>query len=155
MAPPADDRVETHVTVPVDPTAAFGAFTAGLATWWPTAYSWGPTTLDRHELEPVEGGRITEHGDAGTQLDWGRIVEWSPPDRLVLDWMIGPDRVPCPDTPSRVTVTFEEDGAATRVTVLHDRFDAHGEAGPGYAHALASDQGWPLILAGFATTLDA
>lgn len=146
---------EAGVTVPVDADAAFGAFTAGLGTWWPTAYSWGPDTLDRHELEPREGGRITEFGAHGVQLDWGRITTWDPPTRLVFDWMIGPDRVPCPDTPSRVTVTFDADGGTTRVTVVHDRFEAHGaDTTAEYAAMLGSEQGWPHMLAGYAAPLE-
>lgn len=156
MAHLADDRrsMEAQVTVPGPPDAAFGTFTAGLGTWWPTAYSWGPASLDRHELEPVEGGRVTEHTTDGGQLDWGHITEWSPPARVVIDWMIAPDRTPCPDSPSRVTVAFRADGSHTRVTLVHDRFEAHGEGADGYAEAMASEQGWDLVLAAYAEALD-
>lgn len=149
-----DVRVEAHVTVPVAPDAAFGAFTAGLGTWWPAAYSWGPDTLDRHALEPVLGGRVTEHGTAGTQLDWGIVTAWDPPARVVLDWMVGLDRAPCPDSPSRVTVGFHLDGSSTRVVVVHDRFEAHGDDGTDYAAMLDGEGGWQWILDGFAATLD-
>ena len=142
------------VTVPVDTETAFGTFTAGLGTWWPPEYSWGPDTLDRHALEPMVGGRVTEFGDRGSQHDWGRVTVWDPPARLELAWLIAPDRTPCPDSPSRVTVTFTADGEdGTVVAVVHDRFDAHGEAGPDYAAALAGDRGWPFILAAYATML--
>lgn len=146
-------RVEAHVTVAVEPDAAFSAFTAGLGTWWPRAYSWGPDALDRHELEPREGGRITEFHVDGYQLDWGRVIEWNPPSRLVLHWAIAPDRTPCPDTPSRVTVQFLADGDSTRVVVVHDLFEAHGEAGLGYAQAMGADEGWPHVLEQYATPL--
>ena len=147
-------RVEAHVTVPGPPEAAFGTFTAGLSTWWPVEYSWGPDGLDRHGLEPREGGRITEFGAGDVQLDWGRITAWDPPARVVFDWMIGPDRVPCPDAPSRVTVGFHLDGGSTRVVVVHDRFDAHGDDGPGYAEMLAGEGGWQWILDRYAAVLD-
>ena len=146
-------RVEAHCTVSTDPEAAFSAFTAGLGTWWPQEYSWGPESLDRHELEPRTGGRVTEHAADGTQLDWGRVMEWNPPTRLVLDWRIGPDRVPCPDTPTRVTVGFRVDGDSTRVTLVHDRFEVHGDDGMAYAEAMRSEHGWPHILQQFAAPL--
>lgn len=146
-------RVEAHVTVATEVEAAFSAFTAGLGTWWPQAYSWGPDQLDRHELEPRPGGRVTEFHDTGYELDWGRVVEWNPPTRLVLEWAIGPDRVPCPDTPSRVTVQFLADGDSTRVEVLHDGFESHGEGARDYAAALGSEQGWPYILQQYAAPL--
>jgi hypothetical protein len=68
--------------------------------------------------------------------------------------MIGPDRVPCPDSPSRVTVGFHVDGSSTRVVVVHDRFEAHGDEGAAYAEALGGEGGWPTMLEGFAETLD-
>lgn len=152
---PQDDalRVEAHCTVAVEPAAAFSAFTAGLHTWWPHEYSWGPDTLDRHELEPRAGGRITEHAQDGGQLDWGRVVEWNPPARLVLQWCIGPDRVPCPDTPTRVTIGFHLDGDSTRVAVVHDRFEVHGREGLAYAGAMRSQQGWPYLLEQYAAPM--
>lgn len=146
-------RVEAEVTVRTDPEAAFSAFTAGLSTWWPTAWSWGPDDLDRHELEPRDGGRVTEFHADGYQLDWGRVTEWNPPTRLVLDWAVGPDRVPCPDTPSRLTVLFLVDGASTRVALVHDRLEAHGEGAAAYAEALGSEEGWSWALRRFAAPL--
>ncbi len=74
--------------------------------------------------------------------------------RVVLDWLVGPDRVPCPDDPSRVTIGFHADGSSTRVALVHDRFDAHGEEGPAYAAMLAGDGGWQDILDAYAATLD-
>ena len=146
-------RVEAHCTVSTDPAAAFSAFAAGLGTWWPREYSWGPESLERHELEPRAGGRVTEHTVHGGQIDWGQVEDWSPPTRLVLQWWIGPDRVPCPDTPTRVTIGFRVDGDSTRVTVVHDRFEVHGEDGMGYAEAMRSEQGWPYILEQYAAPL--
>ena len=146
-------RVEAHCTVSTDPGAAFSAFTAGLGTWWPREYSWGPESLQRHELEPRSGGRVTEHTSGGGQLDWGRVLEWSPPTRLVLAWWIGPDRSPCPDTPTRVTIGFRADGDSTRVTVVHDRFEVHGDDGRDYAEAMRSEHGWSHILQQYAAPL--
>lgn len=146
-------RVEAHVTVATDPDAAFGAFTAGLDSWWPREYSWGPAAVERHELEPREGGRVTEFHADGYQLDWGHVVAWDPPTRLVLHWAVGPDRVPCPDTPTRVTVQFLPDGSSTRVVVVHDLFEAHGEAGLAYAEAMRGEHGWPHLLDCYAEPL--
>ena len=151
-----DPSAHAQVTVPVGPTAAFGAFTAGLGSWWPREYSWGPEGLDRHELEPRVGGRVSESRQDGGRLDWGRVTTWDPPVRLVLEWWIGPDRVPTPDSPSRVTVGFHSMGDATRVVVVHDRFAAHGrDEAAAYAEAMDGPAGWQGMLDGYAATLDA
>lgn len=151
------EPVVADVHLPVPPDHAFGVLTAGLGTWWPRAYSWGPDVLDTHELEPREGGRIAEVSVLGNRYDWGRITTWDPPTRLVMDWQIGPDRVPTPDPAacSEVEVTVTSDGDGSLVTVEHRGFEVYGESGPPYRDALASDEGWPHILAGLVAALGA
>jgi len=148
------DPIETSVKVPVPPEHAFGMLTAGLGTWWPAEYSWGPEVLDTHELEPREGGRIAEVSVHGNRWDWGRITAWEPPHRLVFDWQIGPDRVPTPDPSacSEVEWRVEADGDGSVVHVVHAGFDAYGDAGSDYRAGLASEQGWPYMLASFVDT---
>ena len=142
------DHIEAGVMLPVAPDHAFGMLTAGLATWWPTPYSWGPDVLAAHELEPHEGGRIAEVSVHGNRWDWGRITTWDPPHRVVFDWQIGPDRVPTPDPAacSEVEWRVEAHGDASRVTVIHRGFDVYGEDGADYRAALATEQGWSFIL---------
>lgn len=142
------EPIEASTVLPVDPDHAFGMLTAGLATWWPTPYSWGPEVLAAHEVEPVEGGRIAEVSVHGNRWDWGRITTWDPPNRVVFDWQIGPDRVPTPDPAacSEVEWRVEAGDEGSRVVVVHRGFEVYGEAGADYRAALASEQGWPLIL---------
>lgn len=142
------EPIETSVVLPVGPEHGFGMVTAGLATWWPTQYSWGPDVLDAHELEPREGGRIAEVSVHGNRWDWGRITTWDPPRRVVFDWQIGPDRVPTPDPTSCSEVEWlvESEGDGCRVTVVHRGFEVYGDAGGDYRAGLASEQGWSFIL---------
>lgn len=156
MTEPDDvDEVRASVHLPVPPEHAFGVLTAGLGTWWPAAYSWGPEVLDTHELEPRAGGRIAEVSVHGNRYDWGRITTWVPPERVVFDWQIGPDRVPTPDPDacSEVEWQVEADGEGSRLTVLHRGFEIYGDAADGYREALGSEQGWRFMLAGLADQL--
>jgi hypothetical protein len=46
-----------------------------------------------------------------------------------------------------VEVRFEKGGAETQVVLTHRGFERHGEDGSWYRDAMASDMGWPRILA--------
>jgi hypothetical protein len=67
----------------------------------------------------------------------------------VLAWQIGPDRIPQPDPSkaSEVEVRFHLTGdGGTRVELEHRAFSRHGDAATTYRQAMASPEGWPLIL---------
>ncbi|MFE0588800.1 SRPBCC family protein [Micromonospora echinospora] len=143
------DRFSLRSTllVPASPAEAFTAFTE-LTNWWVAEYTWsGPDFLADLGIEPRPGGMLYEIGPHGFRSDWGRVLTWEPPHRLVFVWQIGPDRVPVPD-PSRaseVEVTVEADGPGrTRVTVEHRKFDRHGAAAEGYRQAMT--EGWQDML---------
>ncbi len=139
------------VEVALGPTEAFALFTAGMSDWWPAEFSWSGALLERMEMDPREGGLLHEIGPEGFRLDWGRVLDWDPPERIVLSWQIGPDRVPQPDPArsSEVELRFSARGGGCRVDVEHRGFDRHGDGAAGYAEAMGS-QGWPHLLACFA-----
>ena len=152
---PADEPIRQAVTVPVPADEAFAAF-ADLARWWPPAYTWAADTLEAIGIEPREGGHCFERGPHGFSLHWGRVLTWEPPTRLAFTWQIAPDRVPQPDPAkaSEVEVRFHPAGEpGTRVELEHRAFARHGEAGGAYRQAMASSQGWPLLLDRYASTL--
>jgi uncharacterized protein YndB with AHSA1/START domain len=153
--PPAEEPVRQSVTVPVPVGQAFGAF-ADLARWWPREYTWAADTLQDIGIEPSEGGHCFERGPHGFTCHWGRVLVWDPPTRLVLAWQIAPDRAPEPNPAkaSEVEVGFLPSGSgSTRVDLEHRAFSRHGDAGDTYRQALASPEGWPLILGRYAATL--
>jgi uncharacterized protein YndB with AHSA1/START domain len=80
-------------------------------------------------FEPVEGGRIYERTPAGVQHDWGRILAWEPPGRLVYLWHLDATD---PTDATEVTVTFRPaEGGATLVTIVHQGWERLAADGRG------------------------
>ncbi|MEQ4300804.1 SRPBCC family protein [Plantactinospora sp. B6F1] len=148
--------VRSSFRVPGPADRAFAVFTEGLGDWWVKEYTWsGPQKLAKLGIEPGSGGMLYEIGPHGFRADWGRVLDWQPPRRLVFNWQIGPDRapVPDPDRASAVEVRFapQADGS-TLVEVEHRDFDRHGEAAEGYRDALTA--GWHELLSRYATAVE-
>ncbi|MGK5737508.1 SRPBCC family protein [Micromonospora sp. URMC 103] len=163
MADPADIRQDVEkfslrcsllVSAPTD--RAFAVFTGALTDWWVPEYTWsGPEALAELGMEPRAGGMLYEIGPYGFRADWGRVLTWDPPRRLVFTWQIGPDRVPVPNPAraSEVEVVFlPEASEQTRVDLEHRHFDRHGDAAEGYRQALTA--GWHELLSRYVATLD-
>lgn len=143
------DPIRRTLTVPVEMDRAFRLFTDELASWWPQEYTWAKNVLETIAIEPQQGGRCFERGPHGFHSDWGRVLVWDPPLRLVLTWQISPERVPEPDPAraSEIEVRFiEEDSSTTRVELEHRHLDRHGENARMYRDGLGSPHGWSYIL---------
>lgn len=149
--PNTENPIKQHFPVPAPAGEAFEVFTQKLNSWWPKEYTWAGEGLEKMAIEPGKNGRCFERGPHGFECDWGRVVEWDPPHRIVLTWQIGPDRVPQPnpEKASEIEVLFEEDNSATQVTFIHRNFENHGESAGTYKEALASPKGWPYILGNY------
>lgn len=162
MADPDEVRQEfdrfslrCSLLAPASAERAFAVFTGSLTDWWVREYTWsGPDALAELGVEPRAGGMLYEIGPYGFRGDFGRVLTWDPPRRLVFTWQIGPDRVPVPDPAraSEVEVLFLPEGPdRTRVEVEHRNFDRHGEAAEGYREALTA--GWHELLRRYLATV--
>ena len=141
--------IERTFTVPGAPERAFAVF-ADLASWWPKEYTWSQDVLDEIGIEPRAGGFCFERGPHGFRCDWGRVLTWEPPRRLVISWQISPRREPEPNPAhaSAVELRFHDaDNDATRVAFVHRDLARHGAGAEEYRAALDSPQGWDFILA--------
>lgn len=163
MSDPDDVRQEfdrfslrCRLLAPASAERAFAVFTGSLTDWWVREYTWsGPDALAELGIEPRAGGMLYEIGPYGFRSDFGRVLTWDPPRRLVFTWQIGPDRVPVPDPAraSEVEVLFLPEGPdRTRVEVEHRNFDRHGEAAEGYREALTA--GWHELLRRYLATVE-
>ncbi len=143
-------KISAAVTVRAPAERAFEVFTNSLGAWWPPEYTWsGPGALTAIGMEGGAGGLCYEIGPHGFRCDWGRVLLWDPPRRLVFTWQIGPHREPVPDATraGEVEVHFHDiDGGHCRVTLEHREFGRYGPQAETYRAAMGSPQGWPYIL---------
>jgi uncharacterized protein YndB with AHSA1/START domain len=153
--PSEEQAIRCAVSVPVSVERAFAGFIE-LARWWPREYTWSGGVLEDLGIEPGEGGHCFELGPHGFRCDWGTVLVWEPPGRLVLAWQIAPDRAPEPNPAraSEVEVRFVPQGPpGTRVELEHRGLSRHGADGDAYREALGSPDGWPLMLDRYAAAL--
>src|SRR5579862_240603 len=80
--------VQKQILVQISPERAFKVFTERMDLWWPKSHHIGKAPMKGTVLEPKEGGRWFEIGQDGSQCDWGKVLVWDPPRRLVLAWQI-------------------------------------------------------------------
>ena len=93
-------------------------------------------------IEPRVGGRWFERGVDGSECNWGHVLVWDPPQRLVLSWEIGCDWRQDVTLKTEVEVRFIADGPKTTTVELeHRNLDAL-EQGGNDADSLRSDGGW-------------
>jgi uncharacterized protein YndB with AHSA1/START domain len=148
--------IRHETTVDVSPADAFAAFTDGMNAWWPREDTWSGEALERIAIEPRHGGFAHEIGPGGMRLDWGRVAAWEPPHRLALSWQIRPDRVPevSPANATQVELRFEATpGGGTRVRLVHDGWERHGEGGAAYRDAFDAAGSWQRILEAYAAAV--
>ncbi|MGH8774096.1 MAG: SRPBCC family protein [Jiangellaceae bacterium] len=139
--------VRCEVTVPGDPTRAFEIFTAGHDSWKTPEHYLGAEKPEVVILESASGGRWYERAADGTECEWGRVLESDPPHRIVLAWQVGGDWQYHADEQSRVEVTFTEVAPGrTRVVLVHDGFEGHGDGAAVVHQGVGDEDGWPVAL---------
>ena len=145
--------VRRSITVPATRERAWAVFTGDIGRWWPATHSIGGSPYKTAAMEPHAGGRWYETGEDGSTCQWGEVLTWDPPARLVLAWRIGGDWRYDPDLHTEVEVTFTEAGGATRVDLEHRHLERMGEAEERARAAFESPNGWGGILALFAAAI--
>ena len=141
--------VRKSLSVKASPERAFEVFTARFDAWWPRTHSIGDAPLKEAVIEPREGGRWYGKLENGTEAEWGEVLAWEPPRRLLLAWRIGADWKYDANLLTEVEVTFTpEVGGATRVELEHRHLERMGEGAEATRAQL--DGGWPGLLHAFA-----
>jgi uncharacterized protein YndB with AHSA1/START domain len=106
-------------------------------------------------LEPKVGGRWFEIGEDGSQCNWGKVLAWEPPTRVLLAWQIGADWKYDPDLVTEVEVTFTPiEGGATRVDLEHRNLERFGDKIDTVRAAIDSEGGWSGILKVYAESAE-
>lgn len=145
------EPIRLDITIDAPPDQVFRRFVEDIGRWWPMAYSWAGARFAAAIIEPRPGGRWFERSVDGAESPWGEVRVFEPGRRLVASFNAGPDRVPePPERQSEVEFGFSRDGDGTRVSLEHRDLARHGAGAGRLREGMASDQGWPLILASFA-----
>lgn len=124
--PPAGDRARVSVLVAVPREVAFRVFTEEIDQWWRRGLKHRVSGKGRGimRLEPGVGGRLFEEIEsaAGARVvETGRVTEWDPPARFVLEWR----NVNFSKTEKTyVEVALDESPSGTLVTVTHSGWSA-------------------------------
>ena len=139
------------MVVEVDVATAFDVFTNGLDRWWPRSHHIGSTEMTEAVLEPWDGGRWFERDADGNECDWGYVLAYEPPRRLVLAWQIDAQWKHDPSLITEVEVNFvPHDATTTAVQVEHRNLDRFGPDAGKMKIVFEAPDGWPGLLHAFA-----
>ena len=159
MADPQHRRPRTIVPAPVrrsievnaSQAKAFDVFARKPSSWWPKTHKIGKAPLVEAVIEPKVNGRWYERGDDGTECQWGYVIAWEPPQRLLLAWQLNAKFEFDPNLVTEVDVRFVALTAdRTRVELEHRLLERLGDAAQAAAERIGSDNGWMGILRAFA-----
>jgi hypothetical protein len=147
MRPP----IKQSVLVPSGRQHTFEVFTQRLADWWPLVpFSSGGGRVSNVTLDPRVGGRVIEVWEDGSQVEWGELLAWTPPEAFAMTWNIT-------GTPTEVELRFLEMAPSlTRVELEHRGWERLSEDElladcgiPGGYVGGAFTEGWHRILTAF------
>ncbi len=145
--------VRKSIAVRASVSQAFEIFTTDFDSWWPRSHHIGSAPMSKAIIENRLGGRCYSEQIDGTECDWGTLLAWEPPHRLVIAWQIGGDwkYEPDLDKSSEVEIRFsaQQDGR-TLVSLEHRYLDRAGPAASAMRAALESPSGWGGMLQLFA-----
>jgi uncharacterized protein YndB with AHSA1/START domain len=114
-------RLAFELDCPAD--HAFQVWTDQIGTWWPLDHTVAAEPGLAVVLEGKPGGRLFERTPAGVEHDWGEVLVWEPPSRLVYSWHLRRDRADA----TEVEIRFVPIGRrGTRVEIEHRAWERLG-----------------------------
>jgi DNA-binding transcriptional ArsR family regulator/uncharacterized protein YndB with AHSA1/START domain len=123
-------KVTKSIIVDATTTRAFDVFLQQ-ERWWPIAtHHMAEPPGEAVILEPFAGGRWYERADDGRETDWGRVLAFEPPRRILLSWQMSADWTyeADADRATEIEVTFLPEGRnRTRVIYEHRHLERYGD----------------------------
>jgi uncharacterized protein YndB with AHSA1/START domain len=129
--------------VDCSPEHAFMTWTERIATWWPSDHTASGERNLQVVLEGRIGGRIFERTGSGAEHDWGEVIAWEPPHRLMYTWHLRRDRADA----TEVEIRFMSEGDSTRVEIEHRGWERLGAEGKEWRDRNLG--GWSTLLPHF------
>ena len=139
--------------VPASRQKAFAVFAGRMHEWSPAVQSLLGGRRDI-VIEGRPGGRWYEISADGAEADWGRVLAWEPPHRLLLAWQLDADFQCDPGLVTEVEVRFfEEEPRRTRIEFEHRHLERFGARAAEVAASLDGEGGWSGSFALYAALL--
>jgi uncharacterized protein YndB with AHSA1/START domain len=102
------------VEVKAPPAKAFDLFCSRIGEWWPS----GKTVADNPHvaivIEPHAEGRWFERDAEGHETQWGKVLAFEPPSRLLLGWQLNGQWTFDPNFLTEVELTFQPTPGGSR-----------------------------------------
>src|SRR5262249_13222030 len=137
--------VRKSLVVPADVHRCFEVFASRMGKWWPRSKSINASPQVEVIVEPRAGGRWYERGEDGSECEWGKVLQWNPPARLLLAWQIDGSWKYNPTCLTEVEINFTALSATrTRVDFEHRYLERLGTNAAAVRDLL--DSGWGKIL---------
>ena len=134
---------------------AFDIFTRGMVRWWSKSHSINTSPIADIVVEPRAGGRWYERGEDGTECQWGHVIAWEPPGRVVFAWQINAEWKFDPSLVTEVEIRFIAEQGATRIELEHRDLEKFGDKEAAVRNAIDSPGGWQGLLESFAKVAEA
>ena len=144
--------VRSAIVVDAPVERAFRVFTEDFDSVKPREHNILGVDIAETVFEPRGGGRVYDRGVDGSECEWGRVLAFDPPNRVVFSWDISPQWQIEADAnkTSEIEVRFLAEGAnRTRVELEHRNLDRHGDGWEGVREGVRGEGGWPLYLERF------
>jgi uncharacterized protein YndB with AHSA1/START domain len=138
--------VRKNILVKATPEDTFATYVG--QGWWPKEHSLLASGSPQRKviIEPRAGGRWYEVGEDGTECDWGKVLAYDPPRRLLLTWQINGNFKPDASAMTEVEVTFTPEADGTRVELEHRGFGNYATTGQQLHDAVDGEMGWGGLL---------
>lgn len=133
--------ITQSVTVNAPPARCFELFTSRMGDWWPKDQTLSKGPYKTLVIEPKAGGRWYETDSTDKVLQWGNVLDWEPPHRLLLAWRLNSSFAYDPTLMTEVEITFKAAGAGkTQMTLEHRDLEKLGKDAEKFTAMLAG--GW-------------
>lgn len=144
------EPLELSFDVAASAEHAFTVWTRDIGRWWPADHTTSGEPGLTVTLEPRVGGRIFERTVDGRESDWGEVLVWEPPRRLVYTWHLRRTPAEATEVEIRFVATAP---AATRVEIEHRGWERLGSEGPSWRER--NHGGWTTLLPHYVAAVSA
>src|SRR5262249_8171762 len=142
--------VRRTLIVSASPQRSFDVFTAGMSRWWLPGHHIGASPFRDIVVEPRAGGRWYELGEDGSQCEWGKVLAWEPPTRLLLAWQLDADWNYNSKIITEIEVRFSPEPVGTRIDFEHRHLERLGPRAAEVKRTIEEEGGWTGLLRAFA-----